>query len=124
MAVIDLEKIFLDHQIDDDRSGGAVRIRCPADLAAFEGHFPGEPVLPGVVQLAAVRLFSSRIAGVELTPVSTGRVKFNGMVKPEEVIDLRVNLERQDDQWVARFRIKRIGDKISSGTIVYKEAAG
>ena len=122
MATIDLEKIFLECLINDDQTGGTAKIRCPIDFPAFEGHFPGEPVLPGVFQLAAVRSLASTIAGVELMPVSTGRLKFSGMVRPEEEIDLTVNLECKDDQWEARFRIKRSGDKISSGTIVYKQA--
>ena len=122
MITVELEEIFVDLQINDDRSGGTAKVKCPADFAAFEGHFPGEPVLPGVIQLAAVRVFSSSITGVLLVPVSTGRLKFNGMVRPEEEIDLSVNLERKDECWEARFRFKRGGDKISAGTIVYKEA--
>ncbi len=124
MSKIDIEKIFLDRQVDEERTTGTARIKCPSDFAAFEGHFPGEPILPGVIQLAAVRNLASFMAGVELVPVSTERIKFSGMVKPEEEIDVTMKLEPKGDLREVRFRLKRSGDKISAGTILYRETGG
>lgn len=82
-----------------------------ASHPALPGHFPGAPVVPGVVLLervaaAAERAFGARIAGLP-------QVKFQRPLRPDEVAELRV--ERNGAQ--ARFSIRRERDLIASGTL-------
>jgi 3-hydroxymyristoyl/3-hydroxydecanoyl-(acyl carrier protein) dehydratase len=62
----------------------------PADHPALAGHFPGQPVVPGVVLLdavlAAVRTRNSFV--LEAIPGA----KFLGPVLPDERIELRIHL--------------------------------
>lgn len=122
MTMTDLDKIFLSRDVDLAEGRVSARIKCPPDLAAFDGHFPGQPVLPAVIQLAAVRTLASSIAGVDLVPVSTGRLKFSAMVLPDEELDLKLNMEQKSDCWEVGFRLTRDGGKVSAGTIIYREA--
>ena len=64
-----------------------VPLALPADHPAYEGHFPGAPVLPGAVLLDAV------IGALEmrLGPARPWRVtvvKFLGAVRPGEPLEL------------------------------------
>ncbi|MBU0480827.1 MAG: hypothetical protein KKG47_06980 [Proteobacteria bacterium] len=119
--MIDLEKTFLNRNFEPDEGKVTARIKCPADFAAFDGHFPGQPVLPAVIQLAAVRILASSAAGIELEPVATEKLKFSAMVLPEEEINISLVMKKIDACWEVRFRLSREGGKVSAGTILYRE---
>lgn len=75
---------------EDGSATGYYRVR--GDEYFLRGHFPGNPIVPGVIQCemmaqSACVLFSDRMnAGV--TPVYTGldKVRFRNMIKPGDLI--------------------------------------
>ena len=62
----------------------------PADLPFFEGHFPGHPILPGVVALAWMLAAAERFLGRPLGGVELLNVKFQNVITPGAVIELTV----------------------------------
>jgi len=90
-------------------------LRVPADLEYFTGHFPGAPVLPGVVQIDwCVQLARDRLAlpgafrGLE-------QVKFLAPIGPDARITLRLALRGER----LRFGYLSKKDKHSLGMIVF-----
>ncbi|PIU19169.1 MAG: hypothetical protein COT18_08910 [Elusimicrobia bacterium CG08_land_8_20_14_0_20_59_10] len=74
----------------------------PAELAVFSGHFPGRPIVPGVLEIELVRAAMERFTGSPLRIVSVERAKFLREVKPGERIDLLLDFTSEG----ARFRVK------------------
>ena len=72
----------------------------PPHFPAFAGHFPGQPVLPAVVQLAAVRILVEKTLEKELIPVSIERARFKSMIGPDEPVT--VHLTFTEDQGEVR----------------------
>ena len=62
------------------------------DAAYFQGHFPGFPLLPGVVQLGVAHHFAERFLGREIVLKTVKKMKFSGMVHPTEVVHLSLIL--------------------------------
>lgn len=58
--------------------------RFPSDHPALPGHFPGQPIAPGVVLLDALLLSAAKIPGYEHTLWRFPTVKFLATVKGGE----------------------------------------
>ena len=92
-------------------------IRIPEDHPALAGHFPGNPLVPGVVLLdAAWAHVRERRPGVlARMPV----VKFLAPVRPGETVRLRVEFTPT----AARFTGLRAGAPVFAGSFVFAEAS-
>jgi len=92
----------------------------PDRFPAFDGHFPEQPVLPGIIELCAVRYLASACLSCQLVPVAGEHIKFKGLVRPGERIDLKLDLfSRKKGIWENRFYITCNNRKISSGVITF-----
>jgi 3-hydroxymyristoyl/3-hydroxydecanoyl-(acyl carrier protein) dehydratase len=65
----------------------------PADLDYFEGHFPGLPILPGVVQLHWVAHFAAEHLHVACKGSRIEQLKFLAIVRPETEVTLSLRLD-------------------------------
>lgn len=91
-----------------------------ADFPAFEGHFPEQPVLPAIVQLAAVRILAAKHLGKQLVPTSIDRAKFKTMIGPEEQVTITIHLDQSDNDVTISFSIATDKGKAATGTIFCK----
>jgi 3-hydroxymyristoyl/3-hydroxydecanoyl-(acyl carrier protein) dehydratase len=85
------------------------RVRIAAAHPALPGHFPGNPVVPGVVLLDCIVAAIERAHGARLAKIAS--VKFLAPLKPDEDAELRVTL----DGARVRFRIDRDDQPILRG---------
>lgn len=60
------------------------QLKIAADHPAFAGHFPGIPIVPGVVLLDEVLHAISHTAGLAVTTWQISSVKFLSPLKPDE----------------------------------------
>jgi len=58
----------------------------PADHPAFPGHFPGRPIVPGVVLLDQAILFAESLLGKKIEHWQIGNAKFLSPVGPAETL--------------------------------------
>lgn len=111
-------KMQFDNLIDSRREEGEIRarIRVPADSPWFDGHFPGEPVLPGIAQLAMVHDLLCRACDQQLPVARVSRVRFRQMIRPEQQLTLAVQRDEADGSH--RFRITGEEGSICSGQLL------
>ncbi len=65
--------------------------RIPADHPALDGHFPGQPIVPGVVLLELVERLARELAGFRAGPSHWPRVKFMRPVQPEQALRVQID---------------------------------
>ena len=79
----------------------------------FSGHFPDNPILPGIAQLKMVAdtIAASREDELQMTGLS--RVKFRKIVSPGELLDIHATNGKLKDQYA--FRITSSNEEVCSG---------
>jgi 3-hydroxyacyl-[acyl-carrier-protein] dehydratase len=65
--------------------------------AIFKGHFPGNPVTPGVCMMQIIKELSQEILGSSLILKSSSNVKFMALINPEVNPTLRLELDFSGD---------------------------
>lgn len=118
-----LQQVISKVQFDDQRRQVTAELCFPVDFPAFDGHFPAQPVLPAVIQLAVVRSLTADLLKRPLEPVRTKRLKFKGMVGPDDLVQVMVEVKEEEDNWLAGFKLEHGGKVVSSGTIIFREKA-
>jgi 3-hydroxymyristoyl/3-hydroxydecanoyl-(acyl carrier protein) dehydratase len=92
-----------------------------ASHAAFEGHFPGEPVFPGLALLGLVVSALQEKLGYDLRVTAIPWVRWRAVVRPGDVLDVRLTrLEKEDH---VGFEVRCGGRLVSHGTLVAGRAA-
>jgi len=76
-------------------------LRIPAAHPALPGHFPGQPIVPGVVLLDRITAALERVDDARLSHIAA--VKFLAPLRPDEDAELRI----VRDGTRVRFRIDR-----------------
>lgn len=86
----------------------------PSHHPALAGHFPGAPVVPGVVVLDLVLKAAERCAQQALQVGRVPQVKFVAPLRPEEPADIALELRGETLQ----FQVTRAGERIAQGSFI------
>lgn len=87
----------------------------PADHPAFAGHFPGTPIIPGVLLLDMALHAVAAATGVMLDTCTISSVKFLSPAIPGDEIVIEHNVTASG---TIRFEIVSGTRKIASGSVV------
>lgn len=92
----------------------------PPDLAYFSGHFPGTPVLPGVVQVDWALLLGRSLFALPANFAGMEVLKFQQLVRPGDRIELSLRFEQARNKLY--FAYRSASGPCSSGRIVLEHA--
>ena len=93
-----------------------VHARIPADLRYFEGHFAGDPIVPGIAQLLPLVWNEARLAWPDLPlPREIKRLKFLEALRPDD--SLAVTMERKAGK--LSFEISKAGRRCTRGILLF-----
>jgi 3-hydroxymyristoyl/3-hydroxydecanoyl-(acyl carrier protein) dehydratase len=89
----------------------ATVLRIDANHPSLPGHFPGRPIVPGVVLLDCVLQEAEQWLQRPLRVLALPNVKFTAPLLADEPAELQLKLEAQD----LRFSLSRDGATIAQG---------
>ncbi len=120
---VDKQKFPLVHDLNLTADGVQFKVVVPHmhELVYFPDHFPGYPILPGVVQLAWVEHFGKLFFAVGETKKPFSHlevVKFIKIIRPGD--ELTLVLKWQEGSGELQFNFSSGSEGYSSGRMVYK----
>ncbi|MDR1229613.1 MAG: AMP-binding protein [Azoarcus sp.] len=125
----DLERLFVSlmpraQRLPDEHGKNTVRLQLqiPRDLVWFEGHFPGFPLLPGVVQLDWAAHFAHLYFGFDAAAANVSGLKFLNIVRPGDALQLTLVSKRHGRELAFVFTLN--GKTCSHGVFVPRDQAG
>ena len=87
------------------------------DSSYFGGHFPGHPILPGVIQIHFVMTFIKQYFNLSANDYHVLKLKFSNLILPDTLIHFELN-KTGDNEFV--FDYQHDGKSYSKGKIVIK----
>lgn len=94
--------------------------RVPEDSSWFSGHFPGDPILPGIAQLGMAFEAASLALGAGVRATEFNRVKFKKIIRPGDCLEIIIQAKK-DLPGLHAFRITAGGDVACSGTMTLEK---
>ena len=98
--------------LDQNDSGYILPFAINKESQVFEGHFPNQPILPGVVMIELVQRAAELVVGEELAMKSAGNFKFLKMIDPVKLPSANLNftITEKEDGWRVKAQIKNKED--------------
>ncbi len=96
---------------------GAIEAQVTTDPESpwFSGHFPGDPILPGIAQLKMVTDVVGKGVQKELHLLALSRIKFKKLIRPGDVLNIHAAAGTKENNYL--FRITSDQDTVCSGTL-------
>ena len=100
-----------------DESTATLALVVQPSLTWFEGHFPGHPVLPGVVQVHIASTIGCGLFDIDLPFVGIDRLKFQRIITPGRALRLELDYDRASDR--LSFEFRDTDERCSAGCVLF-----
>jgi 3-hydroxymyristoyl/3-hydroxydecanoyl-(acyl carrier protein) dehydratase len=81
------------HELKSDEGEISFKLACPPDFTAFDGHFPEQPILPGIIMLEIAQLALEILLKQPVVLTTIKKMKINGVALPNQVISGTVKVD-------------------------------
>ena len=107
---------------------GPCTFSVPGTFSGYRGHFPGNPILPGIVQLSFIRRLAERRLGFPLRLAGVRRIKYLRLITPDLPVTLSLELSPGETEgtWAANASfVNADGGRVSAAKVFFasKESA-
>ena len=98
-----------------DATSAELAFTLTPDMPWFSGHFPGEPIMPGVAQVHLAARLAEELWGFEPSNHALHRVKFKRLLKPHRPVTLSLRIDPAQRNIAFAFTCQ--GERVAEGVI-------
>lgn len=109
------ETFYKIHNIAREDNSATVRVELLSSHPIYAGHFPGQPVVPGVCTLTIIKECIGQILGYEVSYASIKECKYMSALIPEENLGITLSITIDEDK-----NVKAVVNRDSTNETVLK----
>ena len=91
MVLKDFYKVLSEEKTTDSKYSITILVNEKHEV--FKGHFPGNPIMPGVCMIQIIKELTEKITKQTLMIQTLANVKFMALINPENNPELRLELD-------------------------------
>jgi len=91
MVLKDFYKVLSEEKTNDSKYSITILVNEKHEV--FKGHFPGNPIMPGVCMIQIIKELTEKITNETLMIQTLANVKFMALINPENNPELRLELD-------------------------------
>jgi|TARA_R110000751_G_scaffold155796_1_gene261163 3-hydroxyacyl-[acyl-carrier-protein] dehydratase len=88
-----IEELYKVTATENTSEGILAKVHLNKDHAIFKGHFPGNPVMPGVCMIQIIKELTEETTGKNLFLAVSSNIKFMAIINPEKNPDLQLSID-------------------------------
>ena len=81
-----------------------VSVKLHKEHEVFKGHFPGNPVMPGVCMIQMIKELTEKATGKELFLSVASNIKFMAIINPEKNDTIQLVLDTSEEEDFVKVR--------------------
>ncbi len=92
---------------DTDKNEILAHAKIGPESPWFSGHFPGDPILPGIAQLGMVFAAIREAVDKDLILSAVRRVRFRQIIRPDDQMEISISPDKKDNNdYMFRINVK------------------
>lgn len=92
------------NEVEKTEEGIIAKVHLNKHHDIFKGHFPGNPVMPGVCMIQMIKELTEKEVGKELFLTRSTNIKFMAIINPENNPDLELSIAISEDNGELKVR--------------------
>ncbi len=93
-----IEGLYSIINFEQDAHNVTVLVKLHKEHEVFKGHFPGNPVMPGVCMIQMIKELTEQATGKELFLSVASNIKFMAIINPEQNDTIRLTLAISEEE--------------------------
>lgn len=99
-----IEGLYKVISTENTEKGVLAKIHLNKDNAVFKGHFPGNPVMPGVCMIQIIKELTEEATGKTLFLAVSSNIKFMAIINPKINPDLQLAIDITEEDGVVKVK--------------------
>jgi len=94
-----IEGLYTLQSLEQNEQEVNAKVKLHKEHDVFKGHFPGNPIMPGVCMIQMIKELTEKVTEKELFLSVASNVKFMAKINPEEneIIDLNLKFSQENN---------------------------
>ena len=99
-----IEGLYTLQSLEKNEQEVNAKVKLHANHDVFKGHFPGNPIMPGVCMIQMIKELTEKIIDKELFLTVATNVKFMAKINPDENEIINLNLKISEENGIVKVK--------------------